>query len=200
MTEIIGYIGSFVIALSLLMKNVLKLRIVNLFGALLFVMYGFMIKAHAVWLVNLFIAIVDMYYIHRLKKELGHFRFVPMNYNELIEAFIKENIDDIKRYFPDVDRKDLKSLSYYIIIRNFVFVGIFGYKKISDKSIMIEIDYIVADWRDFKNAVNFFAYLSSNPEFKNAILRTYSSNKIYRLYLERLGFIPEGDGFYSLKL
>ncbi len=69
MVEIIGYTGSIVIAVSLLMKDALKLRIINMIGALLFVIYGIMIKAHAVWLVNLFIAVVDLYYIYELKKK-----------------------------------------------------------------------------------------------------------------------------------
>lgn len=200
MYELIGYLGSVIIAVSLLMRNVYKLRVVNMIGACFFVVYGYLINAPAVWLVNLFIAVVDLYYIYDLKKKPHLFRFIPMNYNDLIESFINSHMDDIVVYFPNLDRQLLEKLSYYLIVRNFVVVGIFGFRYIDDGNIEVVIDYIVKDWRDFKNAVNFFNYVSSNLQFKNKIFHTFSSNKYHNEYLMRMGFKKVGENKFILEL
>ena len=64
-TEIIGYIASAITVISFLMKNVIKLRIVNLTACLLFVLYGVMINSWPVVIVNSVVAIINVYYILR---------------------------------------------------------------------------------------------------------------------------------------
>ena len=58
--EIVGYTGSVLIALSLMMKNIVRLRKVNLFGASTFAIYGLLVDASPVLVLNSFIALVDM--------------------------------------------------------------------------------------------------------------------------------------------
>jgi uncharacterized membrane protein len=64
--EWVGYLASVVVAISLMMSNIKKLRWWNLAGALLFVAYGLAIEALPVALVNFFIVIIDIYYLVKL--------------------------------------------------------------------------------------------------------------------------------------
>ena len=43
--EIIGYAASLLVALSLTMKSLQKLRIINMIGAIVFIVYGLLIGA-----------------------------------------------------------------------------------------------------------------------------------------------------------
>ena len=43
-TEYIGYLASFMVLLSFTMKDVKKLRMVNMAGCILFVVYGFLMQ------------------------------------------------------------------------------------------------------------------------------------------------------------
>ena len=52
------------IALSMTMSSILKFRWINLFGALTFSTYGFLIGAWPVGFLNAFIALVDIYYLN----------------------------------------------------------------------------------------------------------------------------------------
>ncbi|MDV7103439.1 YgjV family protein [Vibrio sp. TH_r3] len=61
--EIMGYIASIMVAISLTMKNIVKLRIINFIGCSFFVIYGLMIGATPVVLTNTFIACVNVYFI-----------------------------------------------------------------------------------------------------------------------------------------
>ncbi|AQS37997.1 Bacterial inner membrane protein [Shewanella psychrophila] len=66
--EWIGYLASVVVAISLMMSNIKKLRWWNLIGAGLFVAYGLAIEALPVALVNFFIVLIDAYYIVKIYK------------------------------------------------------------------------------------------------------------------------------------
>jgi hypothetical protein len=61
--EIIGYIASALVAVSLMMSSILKLRVINLVGAALFTVYGLLIGAYPVAVMNLFIVLIDLYYL-----------------------------------------------------------------------------------------------------------------------------------------
>ena len=61
--EIIGYIASALVAVSLMMSSILKLRVINLVGAALFTAYGLLIGAYPVAVMNLFIVLIDLYYL-----------------------------------------------------------------------------------------------------------------------------------------
>lgn len=64
--EWIGYAASIMIGISMFMKDMVKLRFINLIGSLLFVIYGFIIKAYPVAIVNLVIVFVNIYYIYKI--------------------------------------------------------------------------------------------------------------------------------------
>ncbi|MDD6796301.1 MAG: YgjV family protein [Clostridiaceae bacterium] len=64
--EWIGYAASIMIGISMFMKDIVKLRFINLIGSLLFVIYGFIIKAYPVAIVNLVIVFVNIYYIYKI--------------------------------------------------------------------------------------------------------------------------------------
>ena len=54
--EIIGYVGSALIVVSLAMSNIIRLRVVNLVGALVFMTYGVLIGSLPVTATNLIIS------------------------------------------------------------------------------------------------------------------------------------------------
>lgn len=69
MWEWVGYLASVVVAISLMMSDIKKLRWLNLFGAMLFVAYGMAIQAYPVAAVNFFIVLIDIYYLVVIYRE-----------------------------------------------------------------------------------------------------------------------------------
>ena len=66
--EAVGYIASVLVAVSLTMTSIIKLRIINMIGAIAFVIYGLLISAYPVALVTgiiVFINISNLYQIYR---------------------------------------------------------------------------------------------------------------------------------------
>lgn len=64
--EVYGYVGSVLIAVSLMMSNIFRLRWINLVGAGMFASYGAIIQAWPVAVLNGFIVLIDVYHLARL--------------------------------------------------------------------------------------------------------------------------------------
>ncbi len=63
-TELIGYVASAVLMVSFLMKNINTLRLINSIGAILFIVYGFMLATSwPVIITNAFILSVNIFYL-----------------------------------------------------------------------------------------------------------------------------------------
>jgi len=76
--EVYGYLGSVLIALSLMMGDIRKLRWINLIGAGTFASYGLLIQAWPVALLNSFIVLIDvvhLWHIYRRPAPLSQVDF-----------------------------------------------------------------------------------------------------------------------------
>jgi hypothetical protein len=71
-TEYIGYLASFMVLLSFTMKAVKKLRLVNMTGCILFIIYGFLMPTLRIGLpiiiANAAIFAVNSYYLFKKAK------------------------------------------------------------------------------------------------------------------------------------
>ena len=66
--NLIGYTAMTIVGVSFLMKNIKTLRLMNLTGCLIFILWGILIKEPAVYILNSFIVLVNFYYLF-LRKE-----------------------------------------------------------------------------------------------------------------------------------
>lgn len=67
--EIMGYMASVLVAVSLMMKNIIPLRMVNFAGCFLFTLYGIAISAWPVAAMNGFGCLVNVYHLIKLKRK-----------------------------------------------------------------------------------------------------------------------------------
>ncbi len=67
--EIFGYIGSALVIISMLMTSVVKLRIVNMCGALISTIYAIIVGAWPVVVLNAALIIIQIVQLCRLRKE-----------------------------------------------------------------------------------------------------------------------------------
>lgn len=67
--EIIGLLGTVFVLISFLMKDVRKIRYVNIIGAVLFVVYGAIINAISTWVLNGALVIVHIVFLIKDNKK-----------------------------------------------------------------------------------------------------------------------------------
>ena len=66
--EIIGYIGTVLVLISFLMKDMKKLRIGNIIGSSTFIVYGLMLNSIPVIITNICIVSINAYYLFKENK------------------------------------------------------------------------------------------------------------------------------------
>lgn len=59
--EILGTLASIIVLISFLTQNVKKIRMINIFGCILFVIYGLSINAFSVWFLNGALCLIHLY-------------------------------------------------------------------------------------------------------------------------------------------
>lgn len=65
MIEILGILASTLVLISFLFKKERSIRLVNILGAIMFVIYGLLINALSVWLLNGILIFIHLYFLHR---------------------------------------------------------------------------------------------------------------------------------------
>lgn len=191
--EWLGYLASLIVLISLLMSSIIKLRWINLLGSSLFSLYGFLLGALPVGLMNLGIAIINIYYLVKIysasaKKE--YFKILSIErdskyFNHFLN-FYKEGL----KMFADPSK--LKANTYevsFYILRNIVPAGVFLGSRHDENTLNVELDFVIPEYRDFK--IGKFVYENSKDHFLDkgyTRLISYSSNDEHIDYLKKMGF------------
>lgn len=66
--EILGIIATIFIILAFINKDIIKIRIFDIIGAILFIIYGILIKSFSTILLNCILTGVNIYHLYQLKK------------------------------------------------------------------------------------------------------------------------------------
>ena len=188
--EWIGYIGSLLIALSITMSSIVKLRWINLIGATIFSTYGFIIDALPVALLNGFIAGVNIYFLIKLANKNEAFKLLPVEpNNKIIKEFLDFYKKDIAKLAPDFDFSANPSEYSFLILRNMDIAGVFIGKEENNQVLEVILDYVSPKYRDFK--LGDFVYRNDSKIFRGKSFKQVigrAKTKAYRTYFKRMGF------------
>ena len=188
--EVIGYIGSVLVAVSLMMKSLLRLRVINLFGATFFMVYGILLAAYPVAFLNGLIVCIDLYYLYQMWRQKDFFTFMEVKpTSDYLRTFVEFYRDDISSIIPNYTYHVEDPLICFFILRNMVPAGLFIAKVEGDQA-HVKLDYVIPNYRDFKVA-RFIFEENSTFFIQRGILRFVSEggSDFHRKYLERMGFV-----------
>lgn len=196
--QITGYIASIIIAISMTMNSIVKFRWVNLLGAGIFTIYGFVFGAYPVGVLNGFIVLVDLYYLKKIYLKNDIFDTVEIKKdNKYLLKFLDFHNNEIQKYFPGFSYKpELNTISFFIL-RNTAVAGIFLAHEISSNELKIGLDYAVPEYRDYKNGK--FVYESVLKSLKERGTTTIVANaesQKHAKYLKKCGFNKTDDNKY----
>ena len=195
--EIIGYVGSVLVAISLMMSSLVKLRWINLVGALTFAVYGGIVGAYPVLAVNGFIAVVNVVYLWRMSRQRDYFTLLPIRRrdNSFLVGFLNFHTADITEFFPDFDIDGVDNPRMVFILRDMNPAGLVIFEE-KGRDVLIHLDYVLPSYRDLRCARFFLDQLASGWR-ERGLERILSpaAGAMHRDYLQRLGFsptLPEG--------
>lgn len=198
--EIVGYIASILIAISLLMRSILKLRVINLIGAVFFTVYGLLIQAYPVAAVNFTIVLIDIYYLAQMLSTREFFRLLEVNSDsEYLRAFLDFYKEDIRRFQPEFSYDPQRGQLIFFILRNMVptglMIGEIQHSEARGGSVLhVLLDYAIPGYRDLK--IGRFLFQQHMQAFRERGIRaiyTRPGAPAHASYLRQIGFQPEGQ-------
>ena len=199
--EIIGYAASLLVALSLTMKSLQKLRIINMIGAIVFIVYGLLIGAIPVAFLNTLILGVNVYNLWQMWQQKDYFTLMQVRAeSSYLKKFLEFYRNEISEFVPTYLFKPAEDQVVVFILRNMLPVGLVIVKPEGDEA-HIFLDFVIPGYRDFR-AGKFLFEESAEFYRQMGILRlsTAPGSKRHETYLQRMGFKLEENGKYYYEL
>jgi len=200
MYELIGYTASILIAVSLMMKSLVRLRLINLFGAITFIIYGIFIKAVPVVFLNSLILCVNVYNLWRMWRQKDYFTLMELRAESVyLKRFLDFYRREILEFIPTYLFKPKPEQLVLFVLRNMLPVGVLIVKPEGDAA-EIYLDFVIPGYRDFR-AGKFLFDESAGFFRQKGITRLISEpgNPRHETYLKRMGFEMTA-GQYALEL
>jgi hypothetical protein len=195
--EVIGYAGSALIVLSLMMHSVLRLRWINLVGAAIFTVYGVLIAAPPVWVVNAAIVVIDIYHLTQLKSDRREaFEMLEVDpAATYLTRFLAFHRDGIARFQPEFDGID-PAHRVFLVLRDLMPVGVLAVgRPDADGTAVVDLDYVIPGYRDLRPGSFLFKRGTAKAALGVDRLVSEPGAPAHQRYLAKMGFVRRGDRF-----
>ena len=194
--ELVGYIGSALVLVSFLMSSVIRLRVINTIGAVIYVIYAMIIHSYPTALMNVVLVGINIYYLVQLKKDDRHFDLIEGTEDEnFLEYFLKYYKQDMMTCFPGLDLEARGNKAYMVCCDATPAGVVLGNAK-EDGTLEVLLDYSTPTYRDC--SVGKFLYGKLPERGIHKMVFAGEPGK-HEDYLQKMGFVKE-DGRYVKKL
>lgn len=191
--DLIGYLASALVVASLAMTSVVRLRIVSLVGSVVFVGYGVALGSIPVIITNTAVAAINVWFLRKefsTNRDLGA---VPIAADApFLQDFLRSHAADIAHFHPEFIAPEPDDL-VLLLTRNGLPAGVFVGSR-DGETLRLRLDYVMSAYRD--SQIGTWLYRRGTKAFIDAGARqivAHSPSPDVRSYLQRVGFIPEGD-------
>ena len=204
--ELLGYAASVLVAVSLMMSRIVRLRVINLVGSLAFTAYGLLIGAYPVAAVNGFIVVINLWFLARMLRAREYFRILEIEPDsEYLRYFLSVHQADVRRFLPGFAHAPERGELTFFVLRDLVPAGLFIGEVRDDGCLWVRLDYVIPAYRDFK--IGRYVYAERADFFRARGIRRIvspSGTPEHARYLRKMGFTPvdpaEREGSYRLDI
>lgn len=191
MVELIGYLASALIVLSLAMTSVVRLRAISLIGSVTFVVYGVLIGSIPVIITNAAIAGLNVWFLWKELRSKS-LAMVPISVDApFLADFLAAHRSDIERLQPGfVLNPDAHA---WLLNRDGLPAGVF-IGRVSDDAMHADLDYVTPAYRDSR--MGQFIYGEGARAFRDLGISYIVARPgaiEHRRYLEAMHFIAAGE-------
>lgn len=196
--DLVGYVGSALVVVSMLMTSVVRLRVVNTIGSAIFMCYALVIGSYPTALMNLCLIGINVYQLYRLLKDQKQYSQIRTDLQDtFVSYFLKKNIDDIRVWFPEFSTQGLEAEIVYLICCENNPASLFIGRSISPGEIEIVLDYATPIYRDTSAGRYLYGQLKQSG-VKTLIFKGNAPRHVS--YMERVGYKKNDKGDYTLVL
>ena len=179
--------------ISFLMSSVVKLRVINSIGCIVFVIFAIATHSYPTAFLNICLIGVNIYYLVKLTKSDNHYSLIEGKADDgYLKYFLNHYKDDIAVFFPGVHAQSETVDVAYITCCNGVPAGVMLAKKMEDDTLDVVLDYTTPEYRDCSAGKYLYEQLPSLDVKK---LYVKEASEKHLSYLKKMGFVKEGEGF-----
>ena len=205
--ELVGYLASLLVVVSLSMTSVVRLRVISLLGSTTFVVYGVLIESVPILVTNAAIAGINIWFLRRefapgtrRGRDLGVSHIRPDS--PFLADFVSFHLDDIHRVQPDFDMPAGDDVLTLLLMREGLPAGLLVGRRRGDE-LTVDLDYVLGPYRDSR--IGRWLYGPGAEVFREDgidVLRGAADTDTHRAYLQRVGFTPSAadPAVYELTL
>jgi len=205
--ELVGYLASALVVLSLTMTSVVRLRMVSLCGSITFFVYSTMIESVPIMITNGSIAVINVWFLRKEfasggphGRDLGVSRIRPDS--PFLADFVAFHLTDIHRFQPDFRLPIGDDVVTLLLNRDGLPAGLLIGRR-SGSTLTIDLDYVLGPYRDSR--LGRWLYGPGAEVFRSdgiTELRSAGTTDFHCKYLERVGFraSPADPDLYELTL
>ena len=196
--EAIGYIGSALVLVSMLMTSVVRLRIINLIGSVIFAGYALAIRSYPTAIMNIALAGINIYHLVRIFNEQRSYTLIRSDRKDGYFSYLLDKCEeDIRFWFPEYAKEDPDADIAYLVCCESNPACLFLGKELNDGAVEALLDYATPAYRD--TSVGRYLYESMAKEgYGSIIFKQKAEGHIP--YLNKMGYRLKADGAYELDL
>lgn len=197
--EIVGYIGSCLIVVSMLMSSVVRLRVINTIGCIVSGTYALIIRSYPLALMNFSLVIINVYHLLRLNNKDKHYDLIEGSCEDsYVKYLLNYYREDIAEFFPAFSQENLSGHAdkAFIVCCDQEAAGILIGKQRGDKTEVL-LDYSTPVYRDCSVGSYLYGRL---PELGVTNLVCGGTSEKHIGYMEKMGFKKDASGNYCRQL
>ncbi len=194
--EMVGYAGSVLVLVAFLMTSVVRLRIVNSIGSLIFAVYALIIHSYPTAIMNFCLVLINIHYLRGLKNKGNSYELISVEAGDhFLDYMLNHYREDIEKCFPGIRMELAEVNRAYIVCCSTAPAGVMLGKE-EGGVLDIMLDYSTPAYRDCSIGEYLLARL---PEKGIRTLRYAGPVQNHREYLSKMGFALQ-DGIYRREL
>jgi hypothetical protein len=195
--ELIGYVSSVLILISLLMTSVVKFRVINGVGSLIFTVYAILIHSYPTAVLNACLVAVDVWFLVKVLRSKVSYSVSAVSMDEsAVSRFLALYAEDISHFFPEWEKQLPSADRVFIVYDEMTIAGILAGKMEGQGELLALLDYSAPKYRDCSVGKYLYAALAQKG-FQR--LKTGTQVEKHARYLRKMGF-TEVNGCFTLTL
>lgn len=196
--ELIGYTGSALVVISMLMTSVVKLRVINLTGSLIFTVYALLIRSYPTAAMNIFLVGINVYHLIRLLKTPKNYDMIRTDVKDAyFDYMLQTSMEDIRQFFPHFSPDEKQADLAYLITCERNPAGLFLASDAGKDELEVLLDYTTPTYRD-ASAGRYLHDQLKRDGYKTVVFRGDAPKHVD--YLENIGYRKNEKGDYVYQI
>ena len=195
--ELLGWVGSAILVWSLLQTQLRRLRVINLVGCVVLIVYNTVNHVWPMVGLNVVLAGINVFYLARMSREKHDAEVYEVlevaGDDTYLRHVLRVHEGDIRRYNPHFVHDPFAGDPSYLVLRGDETVGVVLMRDAGEGTAQLLLDWVTPRHRDLTPGE--FVFGPEGPFRRRGFRRVLTPPDMVEPYYENLGFRRDGDAY-----